>query len=88
MRLIAVLLLLALATPALAEPKPRPREKPTRSAPPKRTRTYDFEADVIDSRRVKPDGTTLFGLTAARHRNLIRLRGDFVREIVRSADRL
>lgn len=88
--------LAAAATSAAAQPKPRTARRAPRAtaahreAPPpaRKVRTYDFEGDAIDGDRVRPDGTTIFGLRAARHGSLIHLRGDFVREIVKTAERL
>jgi hypothetical protein len=52
-------------------------------------RTFDFEGDAIDGSRIAPDGFTLFGLPRAQaHGSLIRLRGDFLPEITRSAEDL
>ena len=49
-------------------------------------RTYEFVPDQVDGDRIRPDGTTIFGLRQVRHGSLIRLRGDFLREIVQSAE--
>jgi len=91
-KLIAALALVtAFTTTVAAQPKPRParRAAPARQdAPPKKTKYFDFTGDNIDGTRVLPDGTTIFGLKQARHGSLIKLRGDFVREIVKSAERL
>lgn len=94
MKLPAILALLAaLALPAAAQPKkprPRPAARPAAAepAPRKKPRFFDFTGDSIDGDRIRPDGTTIFGLRAARHGSLIHLRGDFIREIVKSAERL
>jgi hypothetical protein len=89
--IIALALLAAFATSAAAQPKPRPARRAVpavEAAPPKKVRTFDFTGDNIDGSRILPDGTTIFGLKAARHGSLIKLRGDFVREIVKTAERL
>ncbi len=49
---------------------------------------FDFTGDNIDGDRIRPDGTTIFGLRAAHHGSLIELRGDFLHEIVKTAERL
>jgi len=98
---LAVLHLMAGIAPAEADPPPRrtvpsrPRAEATRPAPqpgPSAQRppvkSYDFAADAIDGTRIQPDGTTLFGLRRPRFSSLIDVRGDFLREVVRSADRL
>ncbi len=86
------------AAPAAAEPParraapPRPRAAvtPARRAAPRKppVKTYDFTADAIDGDRIQPDGSTIFGLRGARFPSLIDLRGDFLHEITRSADRV
>jgi hypothetical protein len=83
----------AAAKSAGVRPRPRAprlapsggRVAPARGAP---VRTYEFTADVLDGSRVRPDGSTLFGLRGAQHSNLIELRGDFLPEITRSAEDL
>jgi hypothetical protein len=94
LHITALAIVATLAATAGAQPKPARRARPAAAAkkesaaPPKKARFYDFTGDNIDGDRIRPDGTTIFGLNAARHGNLIKLRGDFVREIVKSADRL
>ncbi|HLU67558.1 MAG TPA: hypothetical protein VKZ63_14850 [Kofleriaceae bacterium] len=79
--------------PAAAQPeKPRARatarpKKPTGPTRPP-TRSYEFDGDAIDGTRNRPDGTTLFGLKGARHPSLIQLRGHFLPEIARAAERI
>jgi len=96
MKLITALAIVsALALPAAAQPKPK---TPTRKGKPTTTTSqpvakkkpvfFDFTGDNIDGDRIRPDGTTIFGLRAARHGSLIRLRGDFLREIVKTGERL
>jgi len=67
------------AAPASAPQQPSGKKKPV---------FFDFTGDNIDGDRIRPDGTTIFGLRSARHGSLIRLRGDFLREIVKSGERL
>lgn len=95
--LLALALLAGTATAAGAQPKSRASRSqknrataPAQPAPAARKKPvlYDFTGDEIDGDRIRPDGTTIFGLRSARHGSLIRLRGDFVREIVKSAERL
>ena len=98
MKLITALAVVAaLALPAAAQPKAKKRPRPqpaataTSDAQPagkKKPVFFDFTGDNIDGDRIRPDGTTIFGLRAARHGSLIRLRGDFLREIVKTGERL
>ena len=54
----------------------------------KRVKTYDFSGDEIDGDLVKPDGEFLDTRKFAKHTSLIRIRKDFIREIVKSAEDL
>ena len=54
----------------------------------KRVKTYDFSGDEIDGDLVKPDGEFLDTRKFATHTSLIRIRKDFIREIVKSAEDL
>jgi hypothetical protein len=97
----AIALSAAIARPAAAQPAAAaPRAKKPRSkaaaaaattaqpAGKKKPVFFDFTGDSIDGDRIRPDGTTIFGLRAARHGSLIRLRGDFLREITKTGERL
>ena len=95
MKLITALAIVAaLALPAAAQPKAKtPTRKGKAATAPqpaakKKPVFFDFTGDNIDGDRIRPDGTTIFGLRAARHGSLIRLRGDFLREIVKTGERL
>jgi hypothetical protein len=85
-----------LAGTAMAQPKPAAKPAkpaataggaPTGNAPP-RVRNYDFDADVIDGELVRPEGEFLAARRGAEHGSLIRVRTDFIREIVKSAEDL
>ncbi|HUS62979.1 MAG TPA: hypothetical protein VMZ28_00500 [Kofleriaceae bacterium] len=95
MKLAATLaLLLALTATATAGPtrKAASRKATTAAkaqpAAQKPAKNYDFLGDEIDGDRIMPDGTTVFGLPDAKRPSLIKLRGDFVKEIARSAEQL
>ena len=53
-----------------------------------RVKTYDFTGDDIDGDLVKPDGEFLDTRKFATHTSLIKIRKDFIREIVKSAENL
>ena len=75
----------ALAGPVsvLAQPKGKqPKEEP------KKVKSYDFTGDEIDGELVKPDGDFLDTRKFASHTSLIRLRKDFIKEILKSAEDL
>jgi hypothetical protein len=75
-----ILGLLAFAVPALAQGKGKDDKKPVK--------TYDFSGDEIDGELVKPDGDFLDTRKFASHTSLIRIRKDFIKEIVKSAEDL
>ena len=94
----AIALPVAIPQPAAAQPaaaarkakKPRATATAAAAQPVRKKKAvfFDFTGDNIDGDRIRPDGTTIFGLRAARHGSLIRLRGDFLREIVKTGERL
>jgi hypothetical protein len=77
-------LLLATAT-ASAQQKPKAGGG---GKPPERVKTYDFTGDDIEGDLVKPDGEFVDTRKFATHTTLIRIRKDFIREIVKSAEDL
>ncbi|HYU16748.1 MAG TPA: hypothetical protein VEL05_11770 [Candidatus Acidoferrum sp.] len=79
----------ALASPvaALAQGKGKAAAK-AKAEEPKKVKSYDFTGDEIDGELVKPDGDFLDTRKFASHTSLIRLRKDFIKEIVKSAEDL
>src|SRR5687768_3475492 len=86
-----------IATAGMAFAQDRPAAKPpapkatvgtatTTAAP--RVRNYDFDADFIDGELVRPEGEFLKGRGKTEHGSLIKVRADFIREIVKSAEDL
>jgi hypothetical protein len=53
-----------------------------------KTKSYDFTGDEIDGELVKPDGDFLDTRKFANHTSLIRLRTNFIKEILKSAEDL
>ena len=87
----------AAAQTAQTPPKPQPKPAaarpaagggPTTSTPAPRVRNYDFDADFIDGELVRPEGEFLSTRRTAEHGSLIKVRTDFIREIVKSAEDL
>ena len=92
-RVLLVISVLALPGLALAQPKDKKPAKPAPAAAgagdtaaPPRVKNYDFDADEISGELVKPTGEFLAARTFAEHGSLIRVRPDFIREIVKSAE--
>lgn len=67
----------ALAAPALAQGKKG-----------KDQTNYDFDGDVIETEYMKPDQMTIEALNKRQNEGFIKIRTDFVKEIVRSAEDL
>jgi hypothetical protein len=79
-------LALMLAAPA-AEAQRRGKAE-TEDDSKKKVRTYDFTGDDIDGDLIKPDGEFVDTRKFASHTSLIRIRKDFIREIIKSAEDL
>ena len=91
--LMAGLAVAALSVPAMSigdavAQKKGKRASKASKANKKRVKTYDFTGDEIDGDLVKPDGEFVDTRKFATHTSLIRIRKDFIREIVKSAEDL
>lgn len=53
-----------------------------------KVKTYDFSGDTIDGDLLKPDGDVVDTRQFANHSSLIRIRKDFIKEILKSAEDL
>ncbi len=78
--LFAASFLLALVGTAVAQPA-----KAEKTA---KVKVYDFSADSIEGDLVKPEGTGVDARDFAKHSSLIRIRKDFIPEIIKSAEDL
>jgi hypothetical protein len=86
---VALGTLIAVEGPAAAQAKGKtPTKADTDKPAQQRVKNYDFDADVIDGELVKPEGEFLNARKFAEHGSLIRVRADFIREIVKSAEDL
>ncbi len=80
-RTIAAFSALALlAVPAMAQPKDKD--------PKAKVKVYDFSGDTIEGDLIKPEGTQVDARDFAKHSSLIRIRQDFIAEILKSAEDL
>ena len=77
--LVIMFAVLGLASTAYAQKKG--------DAAPK-VKTYDFSGDTIEGDLVKPEGSTVDARDFAKHSSLIRIRKDFIPEIIKSAEDL
>ena len=53
-----------------------------------KVKSYDFSGDTIDGDLLKPDGDMVDTRNFAGHSSLIRIRTDFVKEILKTAEDL
>jgi uncharacterized membrane protein len=54
----------------------------------KKVKVYDFSGDTIEGDLIKPEGTTVDARDFGKHSSLIRIRKDFIAEILKSAEDL
>ena len=62
--------------------------KPADAGADGKVKNYDFSGDNIEGELIKPDGEMVNTRKFAEHTSLIRVRQDFIKEIVKSADNL
>jgi hypothetical protein len=79
---------IALASPVTALAQGKGKAKAAKAEEPKKVKNYDFTGDEIDGELVKPDTDFIDTRKFASHTSLIRLRKDFIKEIVKSAEDL
>ena len=53
-----------------------------------KVKVYDFSRDTIEGDLIKPEGSTVDARDFAKHSSLIRIRKDFIPEIIKSAEDL
>ena len=53
-----------------------------------KVKVYDFSGDTIEGDLIKPDGSDLNARDFAKHSSLIRIRTNFIPEIIKSAEDL
>ena len=70
---------------ALAQEKKGGADKSAGTA---KVKTYDFSGDTIEGDLIRPEGTTVDARDFAKHSSLIRIRKDFIPEIIKSAEDL
>ncbi len=61
-------------------------DRPAAVVPPGGDKQYDFDTDTVEVDVLKPDMTMVEVLKNRARQSLIRIRTDFVKEIVRSAE--
>ncbi len=81
-KLVIVFAVLGLSGVAYAQKK---------DAPPAgggKVKVYDFSGDTIEGDLIKPEGSTVDARDFAKHGSLIRIRKEFIAEILKSAEDL
>jgi hypothetical protein len=53
-----------------------------------KVKVYDFSGDTIEGDLIKPEGSTVDARDFAKHSSLIRIRTNFIPEIIKSAEDL
>jgi hypothetical protein len=53
-----------------------------------KVKVYDFSGDTIEGDLIRPEGSTVDARDFAKHSSLIRIRKDFIQEIIKSAEDL
>jgi hypothetical protein len=81
-KLIALLSLVMLVGVAAADDKKGGGDKGGK------VKVYDFSGDTIEGDLVKPEGSTVDARDFAKHSSLIRIRTNFIPEIIKSAEDL
>ncbi|HLL21049.1 MAG TPA: hypothetical protein VK427_02910 [Kofleriaceae bacterium] len=89
MRIVSIALasLALLAGTALAQPKGGAKDAGGGAGGGK-VKVYDFSGDTIEGDLVKPEGSTVDARDFAKHSSLIRIRTNFIPEIIKSAEDL
>jgi len=75
-------------TSSKSSAKNKATKKKAKAPAKKKAKNFDFTGDEIDVSRIRPDGTAIFGLEGLNHASLIRIRSEFIGEIVKSAEML
>ena len=75
------------AAPAFAQNKKGGDKAAAAAATPK-TKVYDFSGDTIEGDLIKPEGSSVDARDFAKNSSLIRIRTNFISEIIKSAEDL
>ena len=85
--LLAVVAAGFIALPALADNKPPAAGAPAAGGDTYKSKTvYDFDDDVVEGDLVRPDGEFVDTRKAAKHSSLIKIRENFIPEMLKSAE--
>lgn len=85
--LVAALVVIAVAGSATQAQAQDKKGAAAAAATPK-VKVYDFSGDTIEGDLIRPEGSTVDARDFAKHSSLIRIRKDFIPEIIKSAEDL
>ena len=85
---LGLVLGLSLLAPSLALAQKAPAAKPAAGGDVtyKQKTVYDFDDDVVEGDLVRPDGEFVDSRRAAKHSSLIKIRENFIPEMLKSAE--
>ena len=86
--LVTIVASAALTGSALAQPAAKASDKGNDKAASSKVKVYDFSGDTIEGDLIRPEGTTVDARDFAKHASLIRIRTNFIPEIIKSAEDL
>ena len=87
--LAAVVVVVASTQLALADDKKPPADKGgDKGGGTPKVKVFDFSGDTIEGDLIKPEGSTVNARDFAKHASLIRIRTNFIQEIIKSAEDL
>ncbi len=84
--LLAGVTLLAASSTVLAQAKPAPAAGGGDNVQYKSKTVYDFDDDVVEGDLVRPDGEFVDTRKGAKHSSLIKIRENFIPEMIKSAE--
>ena len=87
-RILIVSSLLLLSTAVVAQPVPESGGQAGGGLIYEEETTYDFEDDFVEGSLVRPDGELVTGQRHGKESSLIRIRADFIPEMVQSVEDL
>ena len=86
MRTLTTIVLASLVTLTASIASAQPKAKPAAGGA--KVKVYDFSGDTIEGDLVKPEGVGISARDFSKHSSLIRIRKDFIAEILKSAEDL
>jgi hypothetical protein len=64
------------------------KKAPDKGGAPPKVKVFDFTGDTIEGDLIKPEGSVVDARDFAKHSSLIRIRTNFIQEIIKSAEDL